>query len=306
MGINRMQSRKSSSGGTKMKIDATEFRVRPGEKVKLEKWPTTVKPVCESKKEYRKLLEKHVAQLSSLQRLHYASNRYALLLIFQGMDAAGKDGAIRHVMSGVNPQGCQVSSFKQPSAGELEHDFLWRTTRRLPERGHIGIFNRSYYEEVLVVRVHPEILRSQGLSEELRDEKNIWEERYRSITDLESHLSRNGTRTIKLFLHLSRDEQRKRFLERIDEPEKNWKFSLADIHERKYWKDYMAAYEDCLQATSTHHAPWYVVPADDKENARLIVSQIVLDALKDLKMAYPKTTAKRRRELESIRKLLTE
>ncbi|HUD98188.1 MAG TPA: ADP-polyphosphate phosphotransferase [Bryobacteraceae bacterium] len=288
-----------------MKIDSKDFRVRPGEAVKLEKWPTVVEPVCESKKEYRKLLEEHVAELSSLQRLHYASNRYALLLIFQGMDAAGKDGAIRHVMSGVNPQGCQVSSFKQPSTEELEHDFLWRTTRRLPERGQIGIFNRSYYEEVLVVRVHPEILRSQGLSEELRDEKSIWEQRYRSITDLEGHLYRNATRTIKVFLNLSRDEQRKRFLERIDEPEKNWKFSLADIHERKYWKDYMAAYEDCLQATSTHHAPWYVVPADDKENARLIVSQIVLDALKDLKMAYPKTTAKRRRELESIRKLLT-
>jgi PPK2 family polyphosphate:nucleotide phosphotransferase len=208
-------------------------------------------------------------------------------------------------MSGVNPQGCQVSSFKQPSADELEHDFLWRTTRRLPERGKIGIFNRSYYEEVLVVRVHPEILRSQGLSEELRNEKTIWEERHRSIRDLESHLFRNGTRTIKIFLHLSREEQRKRFLERIDEPDKNWKFSLSDIHERKYWTQYRKAYEACLSATSTHHAPWYVVPADDKENARLVVSQIVLDALTELKMAYPKTTAKRRRELESIRKLLT-
>ena len=288
----------------KMKIDSKDFRVRPGEAVKLEKWPTVVEPVCESKKEYRKLLEEHVAELSSLQRLHYASNRYALLLIFQGMDAAGKDGAIRHVMSGVNPQGCQVSSFKQPSTEELEHDFLWRTTRRLPERGQIGIFNRSYYEEVLVVRVHPEILRSQGLSEELRDEKSIWEQRYRSITDLEGHLYRNATRTIKVFLNLSRDEQRKRFLERIDEPEKNWKFSLADIHERKYWKQYRKAYEACLSATSTPHAPWYAVPADDKENARLIVSQIVLDTLKGLKLAYPKTTAKRRRELQAIRKLL--
>jgi PPK2 family polyphosphate:nucleotide phosphotransferase len=288
----------------KMKIDSKDFRVRPGEKVKLNQWPTRVKPFCKSKKEYQQLLEEHVAELSSLQRLHYASNRYALLLIFQGMDAAGKDGAIRHVMSGINPEGCQVSSFKQPSAEELEHDFLWRTTFRLPERGQIGIFNRSYYEEVLVVRVHPEILRSQGLSEELRDEKVIWEERYQSITDLERHLYRNGTRTIKVFLHLSREEQRKRFLERIDQPEKNWKFSLADIHERKYWKDYMAAYEACLGATSTHHAPWYAVPADDKENARVIVSQIVLDTLKELKMAYPKTTAKRKEELESIRKLL--
>jgi len=242
--------------------------------------------------------------LSSLQRLHYASNRYALLLIFQAMDAAGKDGAIRHVMSGVNPQGCQVFSFKQPSADELEHDFLWRTTCRLPDRGHIGIFNRSYYEEVLVVRVHPEILRGQGLPEELRDEKTVWVERYRSIVDLEKHLYRNGTRVIKFFLNLSENEQRKRFLDRIDEPDKNWKFSLADIHERKYWAHYMKAYEACLNATSTHHAPWYAVPADDKENARLIVSQIVLDALHGLKMAYPKTTAKRRQELKSIRHLL--
>ena len=287
-----------------MKINSKDFRVRPGESVKLGDWPTIVKPFCKSKKEYRELLGKHVEELSSLQRLHYASNRYALLLIFQGMDAAGKDGAIQHVMSGVNPQGCQVYGFKQPSADELEHDFLWRTTCRLPERGQMGIFNRSYYEEVLVVRVHPEILRSQGLAEELRNEKTIWDERYRSIVDLESHLYRNGTRVVKVFLHLSKEEQRKRFLERIEEPDKNWKFSLADIHERKYWKHYMQAYEACLHATSTHHAPWYVVPADDKENARLIVSQIVLDALNELKMAYPKTTAKRRRELESIRKLL--
>ena len=287
-----------------MKIDSKDFRVRPGKKVELSKWPTIVKPFCESKDQYQELLEKHVEKLSLLQRLHYASNRYALLLIFQGMDSAGKDGAIRHVTSGINPQGCEVFSFKQPSAEELEHDFLWRTTCRLPERGRIGIFNRSYYEEVLVVRVHPGILRSQGLPEELRDEKTIWKERYRSIVDLESHLYRNGTRIIKIFLHLSQEEQCKRFLERIDEPDKNWKFSTSDIHERKYWKHYMEAYEDCLHATSTHHAPWYVVPADDKENARLIVSQIVLDALNDLKMAYPKTTAKRRRELKSIRKRL--
>jgi PPK2 family polyphosphate:nucleotide phosphotransferase len=288
-----------------MKINSDDFRVRPGKKVDLSHWPTVVKPVCKSKKAYQKLLQEHVEQLSSLQQLHYASNRYALLLIFQGMDAAGKDGAIRHVMSGVNPEGCQVSSFKQPSAAELEHDFLWRTTRRLPERGQIGIFNRSYYEEVLVVRVHPEILRGEGLPEELRDQKDIWDERYRSIADFESHLYRNGTRTVKVFLHLSQEEQRKRFLARIDEPDKNWKFSLADIHERKYWKQYMRAFEDCLSATSTHHAPWYAVPADDKENARLIVSQIVLDTFNSLKMTYPKTTAKRLRELKAIRKLLT-
>ena len=289
----------------KMRIDSKDFRVQPGEKVQLSEWPATIRPFCESKKEYQQLLQEHVAELSSLQQLHYASNRYALLLIFQGMDAAGKDGAIQHVMTGVNPEGCQVFSFKQPCADELEHDFLWRTTCRLPERGQIGIFNRSYYEEVLVVRVHPEILLRQGLSEELRNRKTIWEERYRSIRDLESHLYRNQTRIVKIFLHLSKEEQRKRFLQRIDDPHKNWKFSLSDIHERKYWKHYMRAYEDCLHATSTHHAPWYVVPADDKENARLIVSQIVLDSLHELKMAYPKTTAKRRRELESIRKLLT-
>jgi len=288
----------------KMKINSKDFRVRPGEKVNLKEWPTIVKPFCKSTKRYKKLLDEHVEEMSALQQLHFASNRYALLLIFQGMDAAGKDGGVRHVMSGVNPAGCQVWSFKQPSADELEHDFLWRTTFRLPERGQIGVFNRSYYEEVLVVRVHPEILRSQGLPEELRNEKTLWEERYRSIVDLENHLYRNGTRTLKIFLHLSKEEQRKRFLERIDEPEKNWKFSLADIHERKYWKQYMNAYEDCLSATSTHHAPWYVVPADDKDNARLIISQIVLDTLHELKMAYPKTTAKRRRELKAIGKLL--
>jgi PPK2 family polyphosphate:nucleotide phosphotransferase len=288
-----------------MKINSKDFGVPPGKKVELSEWPTVVKPFCKSKEQYQELLKKHVEGLSSLQRLHYASGRYALLLIFQGLDAAGKDGAIRHVMSGVNPEGCEVFSFKQPSAEELEHDFLWRTTCRLPERGRIGIFNRSYYEEVLVVRVHPEILRNQGLPEELRDEKKIWKERYRSIVDMEKHLFCNGTRIVKVFLHLSKDEQRKRFLERIKEPEKNWKFSLSDIHERKYWKHYMEVYGDCLGATSSHHAPWYVVPADDKENARLIVSRLVLDALEDLKMAYPKTTQKRRLELQAIGKQLT-
>jgi len=287
-----------------MKIDANEFRVPAGKKVDLKKWPTLVEPVYKSKKKYNTHLQRRVEELSALQRLHYASDRYALLIIFQAMDAAGKDGAIRHVMSGVNPQGCQVFSFKHPSATELEHDFLWRTTRSLPERGRIGIFNRSYYEEVLIVRVHPEILRSQRLPDELLDESTIWEERYHSIVELENHLYRNGTRIIKFFLHLSKEEQRKRFLARIDEPDKNWKFSLADIHERKYWKQYMTAYEACLTATSTDQAPWYVVPADDKENARLIVSQIILDTLNELEMAYPKTTARRRRELQSIRKML--
>jgi len=288
----------------KMKINSEDFRVPTGEKVNLKKWPTRVKPVYKSKKKYHKLLEAQVEELSSLQRLHYASNRYALLLIFQAMDAAGKDGSIRHVMSGVNPQGCQVFSFKQPSAEELDHDFLWRTTCHLPERGRIGIFNRSYYEEVLIVRVHPEMLCGQGLPDELLDDKTIWEKRYRSIVDLEEHLHRNGTRIIKFFLHLSKDEQRNRFLERIDEPDKNWKFSLSDLHERKYWRHYMKAYEACLSATSTATAPWYVVPADKKENARLIISQIILDALKQLKMSYPEADQMHRKELKSIRKRL--
>jgi PPK2 family polyphosphate:nucleotide phosphotransferase len=284
-----------------MKIKPEDFQVQEGEKVNLKKWPTLVEPVYKSKKEYKKYLGEHVDELSELQRLHYASNRYAVLLIFQAMDAAGKDGAIRHVMSGVNPQGCQVFSFKHPSATELEHDFLWRTTRSLPERGRIGIFNRSYYEEVLIVRVHPEILRGQCLPDGLVEERAIWQDRYRSIVDLENHLHRNGTRVIKFFLHLSEEEQRKRFLDRIDEPEKNWKFSLADIEERKFWKQYMQAYEACLGATSTRIAPWYVVPADDKKNARLIVSKIILDTFTSLKMHYPKTDAKRRQELLSIR-----
>ena len=287
-----------------MTIDSKDYRVPPDKKVDLSKWPTIVDPYYKSKEQYQELLRKHMEKLSALQNLHYASSRHALLLIFQGMDGAGKDGAIRHVMSGVNPEGCEVFSFKQPSAEELEHDFLWRTTCRLPERGRIGIFNRSYYEEVLVVRVHPDLLRSQGLPEELRDEKDIWVKRYDSIRDLVKHLHRNCTQIVKIFLHLSHEEQRKRFLARIDEPDKNWKFSTADIHERKFWKHYMKAYEHCFHATSTHHAPWYVVPADDKENARLIVSQIVLDALGGLKMAYPKTTAKRRLELQAIKKQL--
>lgn len=287
-----------------MKIHSKDFRVAEGKKVNLKKWPTVVQPVYSSKEHYQELLEEHVTALSKLQQLHYASNRYAILLIFQAMDAAGKDGAIKHVMSGVNPQGCQVFSFKHPTATELEHDFLWRTTRCLPERGHIGIFNRSYYEEVLIVRVHPEILLSQGLPDERSKKKHIWQERYSSIIDLESHLSRNGTRIIKFFLHLSEEEQRQRFIDRIDQPGKNWKFSAADMAERSFWKQYMLAYEECLSATSTIDAPWYVVPADDKENARLIISQIILDTLNALNMHYPKTDAKRRQELLSIREQL--
>lgn len=287
-----------------MKIHTKDFRVSENGDINLKKRPTAVDPVYKSKHQYKKLLEDHVAQLSAQQQLLYADNRHAVLLIFQAMDAAGKDGAIRHVMSGVNPQGCQVFSYKHPSAAELEHDFLWRTTRDLPERGKIGIFNRSYYEEVLIVRVHPEIFRSEGLPDAVHDEDKVWHDRYRSIVDLERHLHANGTRIVKFFLHLSKEEQRKRFLARIDEPEKNWKFSSADITERGFWEDYRKAYEACIGATSTKHSPWHIVPADDKENARLIVSQIVLDTLEDLKMAYPKTTAARRKELLAFRKQL--
>jgi PPK2 family polyphosphate:nucleotide phosphotransferase len=287
-----------------MKIDSETFRVKPGEKVRLNQWQTQIKPCYKSKEQYQEILDEHTAELSALQSLFYAFNRYSVLLIFQAMDAAGKDGAIKHVMSGVNPQGCQVFSFKQPCGEELEHDFLWRTTLRLPERGRIGIFNRSYYEEVLIVRVHPEILNRQGLPEELLDKKTIWEGRYRSIVDFEKHLHRNGTRIIKFYLHLSQEEQRKRFIERIDKPEKNWKFGQDDIEERKLWKHYMKAYEACLSETSTKHGPWYVVPADDKGNARLIISQIILDTLKELKMDYPEPTKARRKELLSIREVL--
>ena len=288
-----------------MHIKSSEFRVRAGERVDLKKWPTLVEPVYKTNEEYQELLAGHVKALSAQQELLYASNSCALLLIFQAMDAAGKDGAIAHVMSGINPQGCQVFSFKHPSAGELQHDFLWRTTRNLPERGRIGIFNRSYYEEVLIVRVHPEILRAEGLSDRSADDEAIWHDRYRSIVNLEKHLHRNGTRVIKFFLHLSKEEQRKRFIDRIDQPAKNWKFSLADIEERKFWKDYMRAYGKCLSATSTEEAPWYVVPADDKQNARLIVSRILLDTVEKLELSYPKTTPARRRELRSLRKKLT-
>jgi PPK2 family polyphosphate:nucleotide phosphotransferase len=283
-------------------IKSSIFRVREGARVDLREWSTRASPAYANSSDYAELLRKHVAGLSEQQELLYASNRYAVLLIFQAMDAAGKDGAIQHVMSGVNPQGCQVFSFKHPSAAELQHDFLWRTTRDLPERGRIGIFNRSYYEEVLIAKVHPEILRGEGLAD--ADAKTIWDQRYRSIVDLERHLHRNGTRIIKFFLHLSKDEQRKRFIDRIDKPDKNWKFSLADIEERKYWKDYMRAYEQCLTATSTKRAPWYIVPADDKLNTRLMVSRIVLDTLAALKLSYPKTSAARRRDLKLLRKRL--
>lgn len=287
-----------------MKIHSKDYMVKEDAKIRLKKWPTRVKPYYKSKEDYQEILVRHIDGLSKLQGKLYASNKYAILLIFQSLDAGGKDGAIKHVMSGVNPQGCEVHSFKHPSAEELEHDFLWRTTRSLPERGHIGIFNRSYYEEVLILRVHPELLKGENLPDSLVDKDSIWKERYKSIVQLENHLYRNGTRIIKFFLHLSKEEQKRRFLKRIDEPEKNWKFSMDDIEERKYWDDYMEAFEDCLSATSTRRAPWYAIPADDKENARLIISQIVLDSLDELDLSYPEVDAARRRELLAIRKRL--
>jgi PPK2 family polyphosphate:nucleotide phosphotransferase len=289
-----------------MKISTQDFRVRAGGQVSLKKLPTRVKPFYASSEDYQKMLAAHIQELSERQELLYADNRYSLLLIFQAMDAAGKDGAIKHVMSGVNPQGCQVFSFKHPSAEELEHDFLWRTTRNLPERGRIGIFNRSYYEEVLVVKVHPEILTGQGLPPELTEDKNFWAKRYRSITDLEKHLHRNGTRVLKFFLHLSKEEQRCRFLKRLDDPARNWKFSQFDLVERGFWKEYRQAYEACLTATSTEASPWFVVPADDKLNARLIISQAVCEALKDLKLEYPQPDPKRLLELKKLRRQLAQ
>jgi PPK2 family polyphosphate:nucleotide phosphotransferase len=283
-----------------MTLHSRRFRVHPGGRVDLRAWPTRVRPHYESKAHYHRLLGEHVERLTALQQLLYASNQFAVLVIFQAMDGAGKDGVIRHVMAGAGPQGCEVYSFKQPSPVEWQHDFLWRTTRDLPERGHIAIFNRSYYEEVLIVRVHPELLRHEGLEDERRD-PHIWEDRYRSIRAFERHLHDNRTRVVKIYLHVSKEEQRMRLLARVDEPAKNWKVTLADVEERQYWKAYRSAYERCLSATSTRQAPWYVVPADDKGHARLIVSQIVLDTLQALRLRYPALTAARRRELRAIR-----
>jgi len=287
-----------------MKFDLDTIRIHPGQNPDLAKRLTLIDPVYRSKKEYREMLAEHVKQLSKLQNVLYADNRYSVLLIFQAMDAAGKDSVIRHVMSGVNPQGCQVYSFKHPSAMELEHDFLWRTNCGLPERGRIGIFNRSYYEEVLIVRVHPQILKMQNIPDELTNHEKVWEHRYRSIHDHERHLHCNGTRIVKFYLHLSKEEQRKRFLDRIDNPEKNWKFSVADLEERQYWDQYTDAYDICLKETSTAEAPWYAVPADDKKNARLIVSRIVLNTLESLNLRYPETSEERHRELLDIRQRL--
>ncbi len=287
-------------------IEVSDYRVPPENRVSLKKWPTRVSPLYQSDEDYEEQLAACKKQLSEQQQLLYAHNRYALLLIFQAMDAAGKDGAIRHVMSGVNPQGCQVFSFKHPSAQELEHDFLWRTHVALPERGRIGIFNRSYYEEVLIVKVQPDILKAQGLPDSALQDTHFWKGRYRSIVESEGHLHRNGTRILKFFLHLSREEQRQRFIARIDDPDKNWKFNVADIAQREAWDGYMSAYEDCLCATSTHDAPWFVVPADDKKNARLIISHAIVEALRELDLGYPAVSAAQRQTLQAVRRRLME
>jgi PPK2 family polyphosphate:nucleotide phosphotransferase len=255
------------------------------------------------KKEAKDLLADDVKRLSDLQERLYAHDKWAVLLIFQAMDAAGKDGAIKHVMSGVNPQGCQVHSFKTPSAEELDHDYLWRTTRALPERGRIGIFNRSYYEEVLVVRVHPEFLKGQKLPPQLATEE-IWQQRFEDIRDFERHMARNGTAILKFFLHLSKDEQRERFLDRIEEPGKRWKFSMGDVKERKLWDKYMEAYEDMIRHTSTPEAPWYVVPADRKWFTRIVVARAIVDKLETLKLEFPKVEGAALAELEAARKEL--
>ena len=281
-----------------------DYRVEPGKKIDLAKRATGVAPLYATKENYRDLLAQYRDEIGDLQRVLYAHNRYALLLVFQGMDGSGKDGAIRHVMSGVNPQGCQVFSFKRPSEAELDHDFLWRTTLRLPERGRIGIFNRSYYEEVLVARVLPEVLAAQRLPAECLNPKTIWRDRFSDIVNFEDYLGRNGTRVVKFFLHISKEEQRRRLLARIDEPKKNWKFDLGDLGVRKRWDDFQAAYAEALAATSTERAPWYVVPADDKHNARLIISHIVTRSLRELRMGFPEVTQEQRKRLKAARREL--
>jgi PPK2 family polyphosphate:nucleotide phosphotransferase len=267
--------------------------------------PTRPPADAPDKKERKQRLKRAIDRLDDLQRVLYADNRYSLLLVFQAMDAAGKDGTIRAVMSGVNPAGCQVHSFKQPSAEELDHDFLWRTARRLPERGRIGIFNRSYYEEVLVVRVHPEYLEAQRLPR-IPDAAALWEERYASIRDHERHLARNGTIVLKFWLNVSRDEQRKRFLDRLEEPDKNWKFSIADVKERGHWDAYMSAYEAALNATSRPWAPWLAVPADSKSYMRMIVAESIVRTLDSLDLAYPRVEPDRRERFGEMRSRLEE
>jgi len=286
-----------------MKIDTKRFRAPKG-RLKLRDHPTRVDGHFGKEEKAERELEKLIKRIAELQELLYSSDRWSILLVFQAMDAAGKDGTIKHVLSGVNPAGFQIFNFKQPSAAELDHDFLWRTTLGLPERGRIGVFNRSYYEEVLVVRVHPEYLAAQRLPDAGRVDAAFWEQRYRSIRDYEAHLNRNGTRVVKFFLNVSREEQRLRFLERLDQPEKNWKFSLGDVQEREHWDDYQKAYRECIEATHTAEAPWYLIPADEKRTAHLIVARVIVETLEDLKLAPPTFDKRRRQELRAARSLL--
>jgi PPK2 family polyphosphate:nucleotide phosphotransferase len=288
-----------------MKTDklAKTYRIDSGKHFRLKDFDPADTGHWHSKEHAERALQQGIARTGELEDKLYAQDNWAVLLIFQAMDAAGKDGAIKHVMSGINPQGCQVYSFKAPSEVELQHDFLWRTTRVLPERGHIGIFNRSYYEEVLVVRVHPAILKSQRMPASLVHNR-IWDERFEDIRCFERHMTRSGTVIRKFFLNLSKKEQKQRFLARLDHPEKNWKFSAADIHERKYWEDYQDAYEDMIRNTSSAEAPWYVVPADNKWFTRLVVSTVLVDTLEGLKLTYPKVDEAKRKELEAAKKVL--
>lgn len=285
-------------------MNIEKFRIKEGEKLVLSDHATDFTGVYDDKDAAVADLQKNIRRMTELQDMLYAQDIYSLLIVFQAMDAAGKDGAIEHVMSGVNPQGCHVVSFKQPSDEELSHDYLWRHQKALPERGRIGIFNRSHYEEVLVVRVHPVILQAQHLAPELKSDKDIWKKRFEHIRDWEQHLAENGTHILKFFLNVSRKEQKKRFLERIDQPEKNWKFSAGDVRERGHWDDYMHAYTEAISATSTDLAPWYIVPADKKWFTRLAVSEIIVKKLESMNLHYPKIDEKQLSELAEAKKLL--
>ncbi len=285
-------------------MNIEKFLVPEGKKLKLKNYETDFTGDYEDKKVAVKDLVTNIERMTELQNVLYAENQHALLIIFQAMDAAGKDSAIKHVMSGVNPQGCEVTSFKQPSSEELDHDYLWRSMRKLPERGKIGIFNRSYYEEVLVVRVHPEILQLQQLPKKIKDDKDIWKERFEQIRNFETYLSENGVHVLKFFLNVSKEEQKERFLERINRPEKNWKFSATDAKERGFWDDYMKAYEDAMEKTSTEDAPWFIVPADHKWFTRIVVSNIIIEKMESLKMEYPKVSEAHRESLLEAKKLL--
>lgn len=285
-----------------MKID--KFRVREGAKVDLKKYKTDDTDGLKDKDEAKEALRANIEKMAALQDTLYAQDTKALLIIFQAMDAAGKDSAIEHVMSGVNPQGVHVTSFKQPSSEELEHDYLWRCAKALPERGRIGIFNRSQYEEVLVVRVHDGILQAQHLPDEIKNDKNIWKQRFKQIRNFEDYLAENGTRIIKFFLNVSKEEQKKRFLARIDTPEKNWKFSSSDVKERGFWDEYQKAYKEAIENTSTDKAPWYIIPADKKWFTRLAVSEIIVKTMESMDLHYPVVSEAHKLELEEARKLL--